>query len=337
MRYTDDDKALMLLSRETSIKKKMSMFDSVEHPRELYDDLSEADEMISQMEELGVVAITRVRDMYPKALLDIYDPPVVLYCRGDVDLLRANILAIVGTRKATRYGKDATKCFVQKFVQRDICIISGLARGIDSAAHRATLEMGGKTIAVVATGLDQVYPAENLELAQSIITEGLMVSEYPIGTGVHAFRFPERNRIISGLSNGVLIPEAGLNSGSLITANCALDQGKELYIIPGSIFASQSKGGNQMLKDLQGTMVTCPEDIVGDDSKVDKEELAVQLTMEQQVILNLLKDDEEVHFTTLIADSKMSVGELSALLSEMEIYGLIRKLSGNYYMRSPKL
>ncbi len=334
MRYSDDDKALIMLSADATLKKRISAFESVEHPRELYDDFTVADEMIAKMQEHGVVAITRLNELYPQALLDIYDPPIVLYCRGNLDLLKSRKIAVVGTRKATRYGKDVTKLFVEAFVDKDICVVSGMARGIDSVAHRVALDCGGKTIAVVATGLDQVYPAENLSLAQEIISNGLMISEYPIGTTVHAYRFPERNRIVSGLAESVLIPEAGLQSGSMITADCALEQGKELFVVPGSIFAQQSQGTNRKIKELQGTIVTDPTDIVGDLQAKDEQQ-QVQLSIEQHMILDML--DGEVHFTELLEKSKMGVSALSALLSEMEIYGLVRKISGNYYVKCPMI
>ncbi|MGN0771677.1 MAG: DNA-processing protein DprA [Christensenellales bacterium] len=332
MTYSDNDKALIMLSVEATLKKRIAAFESVEQPKELYDDYSLADKMIDAMRERGVVAVTIRSDLYPSALKDIYEPPLVLYCRGNLELLKSRSIAVVGTRKATRYGKDVTKLFVEAFVAKDICIVSGMARGIDSVAHRSALDCGGKTIAVVATGLDQVYPAENLSLAHEIIDKGLMISEYPLGTSAHAYRFPERNRIVSGLSESVLIPEAGLNSGSMITAECALEQGKDLYVVPGSIFAPQSQGTNLKIKELQGCMVTDPKDILGDGGKQQEKE-QIQLSLEQHMILDML--DGEVHFTELLEKSKMGVASLSALLSEMEIYGLIRKISGNYYVKSP--
>lgn len=331
--YNNDQKALLILSQECSLKKRMSLYNSVESPSMLYDDLSQADEIIEGMKKYRVRAVTIVDEEYPKELKDIYDAPIVLFCRGDIKLLNEQYLcAVVGTRKATRYGKDIVTKFVRELVANNVVIVSGLARGIDACAHKECLENNGKTIAVVANGLDMVYPSENLELAEKIVVTCLMVSEYPIGVAPMAYRFPERNRIISGLSKAVLIPEAGLNSGSLITANCAVEQGKELFVVPGSIFASQSEGCNQKLKELQAAIATCPEDILGavGISAIEKEQLIVQLTLEQQQIAEILKD-EEVHFTKLLEDSKLDIGQLSALLTQMEVYGIIRKQAGNYY------
>lgn len=340
MYYTDDDKALIMLSNESSYKKKAAALACVNSAKELYRDYSHADVMISAMQKAGVVAVTIYSDMYPDELKNIYDPPQVLYCKGDVSLLSAaDKMAIVGTRNVTRYGKDVTKEFAKDFARKGICVVSGMARGVDSYAHSETLDENGKTIAVLGCGPDVVYPKENLSLYERICEKGLVVSEYPAGTQPMAFRFPERNRIISGLSKGVLVTEAGVGSGSMITADLAVEQGKELYVVPGSIFSRQSRGCNEKIKELQASIVTCPEDITGNASvaKEKREELAYQLTLEQARIINLLEDYESMHFSELLAKSGLGINELSALLSEMEIYGMINKLAGNYYSIAGKL
>lgn len=340
MYYSDDDKALIMLSNESSYSKKANALKSVNTPRELYRDYTHADVMIEEMNRAGVVAVSLYNKLYPQSLKDIFDPPQVLYCKGDLSLLEKSVkkIAIVGTRKITRYGKDVTKTFATALSNAGICIVSGLARGVDAYAHRAVLDNDGKTIAVVGCGIDVVYPKENQQLYDDIIKSGLIISEYPLGTPVMQFRFPERNRIISALSEGVLITEAGAGSGSMITAECAIDQGKELFVVPGSIFSEQSVGCNEKIKELQACAVTRPEDIIGDTSKsVDKEELTLQLTLEQVRIIAILEDEESLHFSEILAKSGLSVTELSALLSEMEIYGLINKLSGNYYAIANRL
>ncbi|MEG1394141.1 MAG: DNA-processing protein DprA [Clostridia bacterium] len=331
--YNDNEKALIMLAQEASSKKRASLLDSVEEPCQLFDNFDEADETIKQLEKIGACAVCLGEKNYPTKLAQIYDPPVALFCRGDISLLNAdNSLAIVGTRKPTRYGRDVVTSFAKRFASNGICVISGLARGIDTCAHKEMLDSGGKTIGVMANGIDKIYPPENRELAQQMATYGLIVTEYPIGTSPLAYRFPERNRIISGLSDGVVIPEAGLNSGSLITANCALDQGKELFVVPGSIFSSASAGANKMLQELQGTMVTSPDDILAKFGiMADKPQANnIQLTLEQGKIITML-DDGEMHFADILQKVDMNVGDLSALLSEMEIFGLVKKLSGNYY------
>lgn len=340
MRYGDDDKALIMLSYESSYQKRRSALDGVTSPRLLYRNYSSADVTIEEMNKKGIVAVTVGSENYPSALKDIYDPPLVLYCKGDLSLLSDGIekLAVVGTRRITRYGKDVTREFSSAFAKAGICVVSGLARGVDSAAHRAALDEGGKTIAVLGCGADVVYPPENAELYDEIAAKGLIISEYPPGTPPHAFRFPERNRIISGISKGVLVTEAGVGSGSMITADTAIEQGRELYVVPGSIFSETSRGCNDKIKELQAAAVTRPEDIIGmTEKRTDGKQLAVQLTLEQARIISFLEDCESAHFSELLEKSGLNVNELTALLSEMEIYGFVNKLGGNYYSLAGRL
>lgn len=340
MKYSDDEKALIMLSYESQYSKKREAIESVDSPKELYRDYSHADVTIEEMNKKGIVAVTVLSDLYPAVLKDIYDPPQVLYCRGDLSLLGEDVerLAVVGTRRITRYGKDVTREFVSAFAKAGICVVSGLARGVDSAAHKAALEEGGKTVAVLGCGPDVVYPSENAELYDEIVRKGLVISEYPPGTPPHAFRFPERNRIISGISKGVLVTEAGAGSGSMITADCAIEQGRDLYVVPGNIFSESSRGCNDKIKELQAAAVTCPEDIIGTrEQRADRESLAVQLTLDQARIISFLEECESAHFSELLEKSGLGVNELTALLSEMEIYGFINKLGGNYYSIARRL
>ncbi len=340
MKYSDDEKALIMLSYESSYSKKREAIEGVDSPKELYRDYSHADVTIEEMNKKGIVAVTVLSDLYPAVLKDIYDPPQVLYCRGDLSLLGEDVerLAVVGTRRITRYGKDVTREFVSAFAKAGICVVSGLARGVDSAAHKAALEEGGKTVAVLGCGPDVVYPSENAELYDEIVSKGLVISEYPPGTPPHAFRFPERNRIISGISKGVLVTEAGAGSGSMITADCAIEQGRDLYVVPGNIFSESSRGCNDKIKELQAAAVTCPEDIIGTrEQRADRESLAVQLTLDQARIISFLEECESAHFSELLEKSGLGVNELTALLSEMEIYGFINKLGGNYYSIARRL
>lgn len=340
MNYSDDDKALIMLSYETQYQKRRAALDGVERPRDLYRNYSHADVTIEQMNKKGIVALTINSEGYPSSLKNIYDPPFVLYCRGDLSLLSDGVrkIAVVGTRRMTRYGKDVTREFVSAFARSGICTVSGLARGVDSAAHKTALDEDGATIAVLGCGADVVYPPENAELYDEIVRKGLIISEYPPGTSPHAFRFPERNRIISGISDSVLVTEAGAGSGSMITADTAIEQGKDLYVVPGSIFSETSRGCNDKIKELQAAAVTRPEDIIGTTEKrADAEKLAVQLTLEQARIISFLEDCESAHFSELLEKSGLTVNELTALLSEMEIYGFINKLSGNYYSIAGRL
>ena len=185
---------------------------------------------------------------YPKNLKNIYDPPKKIYLIGNKDLLYQKGIAIVGARDATQYGKKIAYNLAKELSEQNIVIISGLAIGIDSYAHKGSLEKG--TIAVLGSGIDNIYPKENLELAREIIkNKGCIISEYPLGTKPERLHFPQRNRIISGLSDGVVVIEASKKSGALITAEFALEQGKEIFAVPGDINKKQSEGTNQLIKD----------------------------------------------------------------------------------------
>lgn len=340
MKYDNDDKALIMLSFDTGSARRVARMKSVARPSQLFRDYAHADAVIEAMEQNGIRAIGYNSDEYPDHLRSLLaDPPVVLYCRGDASLLadESRNMAVVGTRTITRYGKDVTTQFVRAFAYEGLCVVSGGARGVDSLAHRTALECGGKTIAVLGCGVDIAYPPENKELLNEIAQNGLVVSEYPPGTPPNQFRFPERNRLIAAFSSGVLVTEAGLKSGSLITADLAIEQGKELYVVPGSVFSKQSEGCNAKIKECQAAAVTVPEDILGVVARKDDNELGVQLSLEQSRIVEILSKEESMHFSELLESSGLSTGELSALLSEMEIYGMVNKLGGNYYQVARRL
>lgn len=198
---------------------------------------------------------------YPQKLKDIYDPPITLYAKGNLDILKSTGFAVVGSRDATRYGIDVAKDISYLLAKNGITIISGLARGIDRASHLGALSAGGKTIAVLGCGVDICYPGENIEIYKEIMDKGLILSEYIVGTKPNSGNFPARNRIISGLSNGILVVEAKTTSGAIITADLALEQGKDVYAIPGNINSPYSEGTNELIK--QGaTIVTTPNDIL---------------------------------------------------------------------------
>lgn len=208
------------------------------------------------------VKIIKIADkIYPESLKNIPDPPKVLYCLGNLEVLRKNI-AVVGTRQITKYGQFVTAKLVKELVENNITIVSGMALGVDGVAHRTALENGGKTVAVLGAGVDVIYPREHKDLYNSILESGnLLISEVPPGTLVERKLFPARNRIISGLSEAVLITEAAIDSGSLITARMALEQGKEVLAVPGPITSKYSEGTNYLLK--QGAkLVTSVEDIL---------------------------------------------------------------------------
>ena len=201
---------------------------------------------IMKVEKVKILTILDA--VYARRLKEIYLPPIVLFYKGELSLLNERLVALVGSREHSNYAKQCTKTIVQDLVQKKIGIISGLAKGVDSLAHLECLKDDGKTIAVIGSGLDVVYPPENANLYKEIGEKGLIISEYPLGSRPLKFHFPYRNRIIAGLSHGVCVIEAKEKSGSLITANIALSENREVFAIPGSIFSSHSKGTNQLIE-----------------------------------------------------------------------------------------
>jgi len=281
--------------------------------------------------------LTLADDDYPQALLNIPDPPLLLYVKGRPDLLNRAALAVVGSRNATPQGIGNAEAFAKALSDAGLCIISGMAHGIDAAAHRGALRGQGSSIAIVGTGLDKVYPAANRELAHELAQRGALISEFPLGTPPLAANFPRRNRLISGMSAGCLVVEAGLQSGSLITARLALEQGRDVFAIPGSIHAPQSKGCHVLLK--QGAkLVETAQDILEELSGLFPTP-AHNTSANRGDILNpnsALLDHigfDPVDVDTLRARSGLTIGELSAMLLTLELEGLISTLPGGLYQR----
>lgn len=219
-------------------------------------------EQIRQYHQNGIRIITIFDHGYPALLKETYQPPWVLYAKGDVSLLKQNLyLAVVGARQHTEYGENAINYLFPKLVEKGIIIVSGLATGIDTISHRTAISLGGKTIGVIAGGFYHVYPQSNKKLASEMMKNHLVISEYPPDTKPTRWQFPMRNRVISGMSNGTLIVQAKNKSGSLITANFAVQEGREVFALPGSIFSAYSLGTNELIQ--QGAkLVNCPEDII---------------------------------------------------------------------------
>lgn len=295
------------------------------------------DKYIANLNQMDIKIVTRVSDSYPESLKNIDTPPHVLYCKGDISLLKGDCIAVIGTRRMTRYGSDVTKQFVSALAKSGLVIVSGLADGIDSVAHKTTLEVGGKTIAVLGGGVNHIYPANNTDLANKIVQNGgLICSEYKPATEPKSFHFPIRNRIIAGLSKGVLICEATLNSGSMHTKQYALDYGRDLYVVPGRINDIYSAGCNAILRDLQGAMVLEPNDILKVYHKnfatKNVEQPAVQLTIIEQNILDIIGDDD-VHIDEIMSKSGLDAKTLMTQLMRLQLKGLIKTSGGNIYSK----
>ncbi|MBO1924745.1 DNA-processing protein DprA [Thiomicrorhabdus sp. 6S3-12] len=279
---------------------------------------------------------------YPQLLKEISDAPPILAVRGNLALLNDPQIAVVGSRNASKTGMDNAYDFSRFLSQQGLCITSGMAAGIDTAAHKGGLQGQGKTVAVLGTGLDRVYPASNQQLARDIAADGVMISEFPLGTKPLAQNFPKRNRIISGLSVGTLVVEASLKSGSLITARTALEQGREVFAIPGSIHNPQAKGCHQLIK--QGAkLVESGEDVFAELGAILQLALQPEILSEQpenregsapesSKLLSLI-EFEPISLDELLVLSKIPLSSLQSELMALELQGKIEKLSAGRWQR----
>lgn len=285
------------------------------------------------LQDMGICVVSRNRYAAPLAQKEV-DAPPFLYCRGDTSLLQTACVAVVGTRACSIYGKDATHRLVKGLCEYDVTVVSGLANGVDTYAHRATLASGGKTIAVLGSGLNCVTPPTNTGLANEIVAAGgLIVSEYAPRCVASRYTFPERNRIISGLSRGIVVVEAAQKSGALITADYGAEQGRTLFAVPGNITSVKSAGSNRLL--LDGAIAALDAEVIADALHLNKRKngekpRAVALDIFEQKIYNILQSGA-TSFDDLVEKSQMSPAKLSALLSAMEIKGLLVKKQSNMY------
>ena len=291
--------------------------------------------------ELGAVAIwledplntivTLADPDYPQALLNIPDPPLLLYVKGRRELLNQPTLAVVGSRNATAQGMKNAEAFALAVSNAGLCIASGMAHGIDAAAHRGGLRGASASIAVVGTGLDKVYPAANRDLAHQLAQHGVLISEFALATPPLAANFPRRNRIISGLSLGCLVVEASLQSGSLITARMALEQGRDVFAIPGSIHAPQTKGCHHLIK--QGAkLVECAQDILEELAHFTIASTSPASAVENHPLFEHLGFDP-IDLDNLSQRSGLTIEALSAILLQLEMDGDVATLPGGLYQR----
>lgn len=363
--YNTDERALIWLNSFVNIstKKKLLLIDLFMSPSEMLtsfkdtrDDIldivgestynhmlllnedSYIDKIINDLTLKGAKAVTICSEDYPNKLKDnLLDPPIVLYYKGNLDLIDNLAIAIVGARRVTRYGRDVTEKFSRELSLNKFCIISGLARGVDTIAHTECLANEGKTIAVLGCGIDVVYPRENKDLYMDIAERGLILSEYPLGTEPLAYNFPQRNRIISALADGVLVTEAGMKSGSFITANLALDMGKEIYAVPGNIFSEQSSGTNELIKTGSNViMTTCVNDILKQFNMKERTYVSdpIQLDFVQQSIVDELAGGK-LHIEEILSKTNIELGSLFAVLQGLTSAKIIRQLPGNFYELQP--
>jgi DNA processing protein len=290
---------------------------------------------------------------YPARLKEIYDPPVVLFVKGSVEVLAQPGIAVVGTRHPTPYGSGMAEGLSTDLASRGLVIISGLARGVDTASHRGAVAAKGKTVAVLGTGIDVMYPKENSRLAEQIVAlGGALITEFPVGTSPTPQNFPIRNRIISGMSAGVLVVEAAEYSGTRITSRCALEQNRDVYAVPGNVTNKNSWGPNTLIK--QGAKLVATWEDVWEELPADVQEVLNSMPNEspgpetaslfpdqatsphEKKILKLLKADESTHIDQLVEllENEMSSSEIFAALFELELNGKVRQLPGKNFVKS---
>lgn len=293
------------------------------------------DLVLERVERAGAQVLTWELPEYPRNLLNIAAPPPVLFVKGTLRPEDEWAVAMVGTRRATAYGREVTRELAMRLAASGVTVVSGLARGIDAVAHRAALEAGGRTIAVLGCGVDQVYPPEHRELAEAITRSGALVSDYPIGEPPDAANFPPRNRIISGLSRGVVIVEAGPDSGALITADFAAEQGREVFAVPGNINQRSSIGPNKLIQ--QGAhMVLSAADILEElnltlVNEYSEARAALPADATEQRVLEKLSAGP-THIDDLGMQLALPIAQLSSTLALMELKGLVRQIGGMNYV-----
>ncbi len=291
---------------------------------------------LARVRKAGVTVLTWDDPRYPMRLKAINDPPPVLYLRGELRPEDDFGVAVVGTRGLSNYGREAARSIASGLAEAGVTIISGLARGIDAVAHRAALDAGGRTLGVLGCGVDVIYPWENRHIATDLMQCGALISEYPLGTQPEATNFPPRNRIVSGLSRGVVVIEAGEQSGALITARFAAEQGRDVFAVPGSIFARNSAGAHRLIRD-GAVPVTCANDILEALNLERVEEhaqarLAFPADPVEAKLLEHLADDP-VHVDELSRATGLPIATVTATLALMELKGMARGAGGMTYTR----
>lgn len=310
-----------------------------------FSDWDAVDRQIEKAQKLGAFLVSQADPHYPELLKQIYDPPVILWVKGDAETLNRPGIAVVGTRNPGRYGLDQAEKWSAKIAQAGLNVNSGLAYGIDSKAHTAAVENGGGTIAVMGSGIDWIYPNRNRSLADRIVKNGgVVMTEYPPGSKPDAGHFPERNRIVSGMSHGVLVVESGIKGGSMITARLALDQNREVFVLPHPLNYMKGEGCNYLIKTGQGKLVQSMDDITdelslalngpdtgaNDTHQSSKKWESADLSGEQQQICETIGHDS-LHVDQIAESLETEPFKLANILLELEMMGLIRQKAGKYF------
>lgn len=289
----------------------------------------------NRIQSLGIQVLTWESEDYPRRLREIDQPPPVLYVLGNLLPQDEFAVAIVGTRRITAYGRQVAENTASFLARNGLTVISGLARGVDSVAHKAALDAGGRTLAVLGNGVDRIYPPEHRKLAEMIIQNGALISDYPLGTPPDSLNFPPRNRIISGLAQGVVIIEAGERSGALITASFAADQGREVFAVPGNINAPQSVGTNRLIQQGAHPLVD-PHEILEvlnltQVSAYQAARVALPADAAEARVLGVVTQ-EPLHIDDICNQTGMPIDAITAALTMLELKGMVRQVGGMHYV-----
>ncbi len=300
----------------------------------------EIDVQLTRLEKVQARIVTFWDKEYPDNLKKIYDPPVMLFVRGTLSDKDKYSIAIVGTRAPSDYGRHIAEKIARELAEKGICIVSGLARGIDTACHTAAVRAGGRTIAVLGSGVDVIYPSENRKLSERIIEDGAVVSEYYMGSKPDAVNFPRRNRIISGISLGTVLIETDVNGGAMITAGTALDQNREVFAVPGSIIEAKGRGTNKLIKEGRAKLIEDVSDILDELryklkpvlKEASKPPQKIQLAIFEQRVFDALTDDP-IHIDVLGEKCSASTSDLLVQLLSLELKGVVKQLPGKYFVK----
>jgi DNA processing protein len=304
-----------------------------------FNDFKRAEEEVSFVEKYKITPLFLTDKNYPQRLLNCYDSPSILYYKGNADLNSPKIIAIVGTRTHNEYGKSLCEKLIEELANEDVIIISGLAFGIDSIAHKTSVKYNVKTIGVMAHGLDMVYPSQNSGLAKQMITNGGLLTEFKSQTKPDRQNFPSRNRIVAGISDAIVVIESGIKGGSLITAELGNGYNKDVFAFPGRVNDTKSEGCNFLIKNNKAGLITSANDLIENMgwkkkkniSPKKQRELFIELSTDEKTIVNILQQQEQVHIDELFIKSKLSSSAVAAALLMLEMQNVVASLPGKIY------
>lgn len=308
-----------------------------------FHDFDTAEKEISFIEKYKITPLFITDPNYPQRLLNCYDSPAILYYKGNADLNTSKIVAIVGTRNNNEYGKNICEKFIEELAAENILIVSGLAFGIDSIAHKTSLKNNLKTIGVLAHGLDMIYPSQNTSLAKQISTQGGLLTDFRSNTKPDRQNFPSRNRIVAGISDAVIIIETGIKGGSLITAELGNGYNKDVFAFPGRVNDTKSEGCNYLIKNNKAALITSANDLLENMgwAKVKKvsakkqKELFIELSPDEKIVVEILKIQDQIHIDELYIKSKLNSSKVAAALLMLEMQNVVISLPGKVYKLSP--